>query len=534
MPLDVSSSFTARTRQKTPVGLTRRFTIGSSDYSAFVTKWPKIANSATKFRPTNVVVPCANEGQDFNFLHEDPISIVDSAGLQFGFSEVISNPGFEEGDTGWGKEATSWTIINDEANARSGSFVARFVGSGNAGLRNNTTIPCLTGDVFTARGFIKATGSVNSGNPIVRILWKLADLTDISANNGNTITDSNYRESIVTATAPNSARFADFNFFITNPTTGTWFFDDATLSQLNTIYTGKIGRLRFTKGIANVTITDKFASLGEHTVGTSDDPVLITGSSSLADLAFALVSSHGGLSTVQDASNPDIDFASFDTWKTDLNDQGVQGNAEFTGQKVSDCLRRLARIADSQIFINTDNKVRFARFSIIDSNVVSLGIDETLSFDLTVDEQAIINRQFVSANYDTTSNFHALTVVNADTPSINSYGLHEDNLKETIVWLVDSVAANTLSQRIIASLSEPLETIKAKTTLFGFTAIIGETVDISDPLINKQAGYRIAKNEIDLDKGEVTFFGDRKLPGTAGVNAFTLDVSSLGGADILT
>jgi len=292
--------------------------------------------------------------------------------------------------------------------------------------------------------------------------------------------------------------------------------------------------LRFTKGLAHITIIDKFAALTERTVGTSDDPVNITTSHGLADLAFSLVSSHGGLSTVESTNNPDIDFASFDTWKTDLDDQNVQANAEFTGQKVSDCLRRLARIADSQIFINTDNKVRFARFSVIDSNVTSLGIDETLSFDLTVDEQAIINRQFVSADYDITSNFHTTTVVNADTPSINSYGLHEDNVRETIVWLVGSVSANTLSQRLIASLAEPLETVKAKTTLHGFTAIIGETADISDPLINKSAGYRIARNEIDLDKGEVTFLGDRKIPGAGGVNAFTLDVSSLGGVDILT
>src|SRR5690606_3953385 len=45
---------------------------------------------------------------------------------------LLVNPGFEEGDVGWGTGA-GFSIINDPANARTGNFVVRYQSDGAGG-----------------------------------------------------------------------------------------------------------------------------------------------------------------------------------------------------------------------------------------------------------------------------------------------------------------------------------------------------------------------------------------------------------------
>lgn len=67
---DVSSGFLSEIVKSDPT-IVRKFTIGTSDYSEFVTKWPTIKRRWNLIKPQNTTLALANHTGDLNFIQED-------------------------------------------------------------------------------------------------------------------------------------------------------------------------------------------------------------------------------------------------------------------------------------------------------------------------------------------------------------------------------------------------------------------------------------------------------------------------------
>jgi len=69
----------------------RRFTIGGSDYSAFVTKWPKFKRAWNDIKPGDLAIKLSNVDKTFNFFRDTPTALRSDCSVQFGVgSEFIT------------------------------------------------------------------------------------------------------------------------------------------------------------------------------------------------------------------------------------------------------------------------------------------------------------------------------------------------------------------------------------------------------------------------------------------------------------
>lgn len=133
-------------------------------------------------------------------------------------STVLTNPGFESGDTGWDKEPRA-SILNVGGLAFSGEWYARFDGSGaSSSVSNDNIVPCYPGQQITASAYIRSGGAPDEVGAFVTLVWEDATHTLISRSDGNTVSsfptgESGWRLSQVTGTAPAGTQFVRFAVF---------------------------------------------------------------------------------------------------------------------------------------------------------------------------------------------------------------------------------------------------------------------------------------------------------------------------------
>lgn len=300
--------------------------------------------------------------------------------------------------------------------------------------------------------------------------------------------------------------------------------------EIISLFSGETRGVKYSKEDCTLTIVDKFNQLSERQVGTSDVPVEYVDSNYLvSDIAWWAVTSYGGMSAIESTSNPDIDYEAFADWASVFSGDSVYMNGMFDGQKVTEILRKVSRNTHSGIFIK-ENKLSFHRFNLPDTAITSLAEDELINIDLAFRTDDIINRQYVSGDYDATSNYHKITVFDQSTYSVNSFGLKENTLKDDNLWYVDSASALNLSQRMISSSADPDDSLTVKAPLIGLPRLIGETITVNDNFHSITEAYRILTHKIDMDKGTTEFTIDR----TQLVDGFLLDITSLDGTEVLT
>ena len=90
MALDVSSSFISQIVSKNTVP-NRRFSMGGSDYSDRVLKYPIIRKTAQEVKPDDLTIVLANDDGHFNFFYNKLYSMATSCFLDIGFDDMISD-----------------------------------------------------------------------------------------------------------------------------------------------------------------------------------------------------------------------------------------------------------------------------------------------------------------------------------------------------------------------------------------------------------------------------------------------------------
>lgn len=296
------------------------------------------------------------------------------------------------------------------------------------------------------------------------------------------------------------------------------------------LFAGKTEKVKYHKEQIDITIADKFKQLTERVIGSNEIPVSFTASNYLpSDMAWYCITSYGGYSAIESTSNPDIDYSSFLTWAGVFSTSNIVMNAEFTGQKVAETLRKMARMTYSAIYIAED-KLTFNRFSLIDSHATILDASNIDDLVVEVDDTRMINKQNVYADYDVSSNSFNITCTDESSTSVDSFGVHEHIEKDETIWYTNSVGALDLAQRKVLIEGLPYDRLRVPTFVEGIARQVGESIQIEDTFHNIEGGYRILEQNISLETGRTELTVDRSQI----FGGFTLDASSLDGADVLT
>jgi len=307
-----------------------------------------------------------------------------------------------------------------------------------------------------------------------------------------------------------------------------WGFSDGAGSRdVVTFFKGDLTKVGFNERTAKLTFEDRVSRLAEVEVGTDESPVSFVNTDvNPADLAWWMQSSFGGLSAVKSSSNPDVDYPTWFEWWTGFDNDSVLINAEFKGDTVTDILNDLAKLTDSFIYDEGDNKLDYFRWTGTQSVTAQMSHGSTtrpVEFLLTAKE--MINKMNVSYGYDATSKTWAGTISEQDSSSVNSYGLTERTLEKTNVWYINSVHALNMAQRTVSKRSQPnlQGRIPAPLEFLNLTApdalqYTSQVYSMSNKL------FMIQGMEIDFEKKEMVFLVDEGFGrGQGNLQAFILD-----------
>lgn len=327
-----------------------------------------------------------------------------------------------------------------------------------------------------------------------------------------------------------------FNFYTADPTqmrTNVKLqlgFTYAGSEELITMFAGTVDAARYSGGGCSLTLIDKFKKLADRKIADTTSPQLYTSSEYLIhDMAWYLCTSHGGLSATANSGNTDIDYASFNSWTSLFSSDNVRIQGRFTGQTPLELLHQLSTLTQSAIYIE-DDKLKFGRFLLTDSAYYTLDGDTIVDATTTLDDRELVNKAYVSAAYNVSSQSFGITVSQVNTASVNSYGTREVLVSEQYLWLTNSVSAINLSARMLGTGAQIKNKYQVKAPMHAIAATIGDTLHYVDTLMDVSDTFRIMQETVDLDSASKTFNIDQSQY----FGGFILDVTSLDGSEVLT
>ena len=535
---NVSSYFLSQTLAAAPQ-VVRKFTIGDSDYSARVVKWPKIKRKWNDIRPTSLTIGLINEDQAMNFLRQDPSNLRQECLVQLGFPHPGEN--LLTRSEAW--EVDSWVqtdVGSLNPDSEVGPNLSRVADAivfdtvESASILQDVSVNLQPSTQYTFSTYLKLLDTAVDSDLQLQLVFG-ADTEEIGAE----VTSGWQRFSIThTSSSTPGGELVGVRADSYTGAIGVWGAhvshgavpgeyiraDDTVVdsgsTELVTYFAGTMDRAKFSGGKVDLSLQDKIKPFAEKVLGSSDVPLDFTTSDYLvSDLVWYLVTSHGGLSAVESTSNPDIDYAAFLDWAFVFSDDNVRVNAYYEGKKVNDALRSIGRYTGSAIYVENE-LLTFARFTAANSHTTRLN-HELLAVDLVVDDAVIVNEQHVYGDYSIGSNFWAIDAVSVNTGSVNSYGTRAHIEKDEQVWYVDSVSALNFAQRQTTINATPFAQFEVETTLAAVARQLGESINIVDSFYAEQGDvvYRLMGYELNLDRGLMTLEIDQ----SQSLQAFILD-----------
>ncbi len=282
------------------------------------------------------------------------------------------------------------------------------------------------------------------------------------------------------------------------------------------LYLGEPSGVRFSEGgvEARLQLQGKTKRLTDVSLGTDTDSGGLDFTDSdyfPSDLAWTLVTCFGGLSAVQDSSNPDIDYPKWKAWNDVNIVRDVRVNGFFTGEKIYQVLNTLA-FMDSVMILFRNTRLDFT--PIIDGFGAGgelVSPDEIIDLNLSVDPTAIVNDFSIEISYDiATRKFQSqLSLVNSQ--SILDFGRRSGRFGSQSIWFADLDDARYFAEDIVRFHQKPAPRISLKTPLAGGAHLtVGDVVTVTDSLFQQERqSFRITELGIDLGRGRVDFRCER-------------------------
>ncbi len=186
----------------------------------------------------------------------------------------------------------------------------------------------------------------------------------------------------------------------------------------------------FVESSVSVAIRDKFARLFEKTIGSKDSPIdYYTTAYNPADLAWNILTTHGGLDSTASTANTDIDYTAWSTWKTACTSVNLSLSGRLTGETIQEAMELIRNLTNSDISVDGSGLVTFLRRAKGAASGSEQSFDTTNAADFVVrlDDSKIVNYCQVfydyQVAYDLVTNSDMELNANwtsKDTPTTNS------------------------------------------------------------------------------------------------------------------
>lgn len=547
---DVTSSFKSETQNRM-IEPVRRFYMSNSDYSDYVQKWPKIKRNSSELKAISLTVNLANTDGSMNEFYKGQYKLKDEIKFTLGvpdveidYSEVFSDYAFSEVTRGI--TSLDYIKLTESVNSDYHYIVDYF-----NGLEQNT-------DLYYD---IKLKASEKNGAYIYFNYDTVWAGVRIYLDNGSYYNNnSSYIFSTIVESEVSGIgdwfwrttvgiKFSDVTsvraiIYLVNSngniaydgdgTSGIWA-GDATLKGTEAIdlYTGEINKISYTENDCVIKTRDKMWDFAKKVVGESNNQVKIPPTSQylISDIAWTLCTCYGELDSTQDSSNPDIDYEAFAEWAEQFSVDNVFAQTNYDGTKIISALTSLARMSDSSIWIEGNGKLCFKKFLEAGSECEVFMNDRMGNLCVDIDMDRLVNKHWVYFDYSTDSDYWQSGVINVHSTSVNTFGLHEEVLKEESIWYVTSVSALSIAARKGERYHYPNRKFKFNTGLFGIYTQIGDTVRLVNSFydLTSGQGWTVDAVTYDMDKLKNEYRMDESLV----LDAFFLDVSTLDGDKLL-
>lgn len=326
-----------------------------------------------------------------------------------------------------------------------------------------------------------------------------------------------------------------FNSLISDKTQffkeGTYEVGFATESATNEtlqLFGGVLTTAKFEDTKVSLSFEDKLSRLKDRFIGTDDDPVSFTNTEvNPADLAWWVVTSYGGMSTVKSTSNPDISYTQWFDWWTIFNDNSIVVNAHYTGEDVPEALQSMQKLLDSVVYAEGDNKLYFNRWTGAGSDTITITNSHLLNKPVTMEIVGtnLTNKVRVLHGFDPTSETWTGNVTFQDSTSVNTYGLHEFVYDDETVWYANSASAFNLAERVAFRKAVPNITLKCTVPLMALNAQLGDEVAVTTQVYSlENRGFNLEGYTISTQKKEITLELDEGFNRSGGrLHGFILD-----------
>ena len=278
------------------------------------------------------------------------------------------------------------------------------------------------------------------------------------------------------------------------------------------LYMGQPAHVEFADNGTRVRIQlqGKTRALTDLMVGTAQESGGVNYTSSAhypADLAWYLVTSHGGMSAVTSTSNPDLDYAQWQAWR-ELNvvrDDRVL--AYLTGDKIYSVLNDLAYM-NSMVITFQDAKLRMQPvFDAYSADTFGIDPDAVIEASLGMDPTRILNRFDVDVDYNLGIRRFLSGISKVQSASQARYGPRAGRFGKTNVWFDSAGDGRYLAEDVLRLYREPLPRVSLSTTLAGgIHRAVGDVVTLTDSFLGiDPAPYRLLEMRIDLDQARLEF-----------------------------
>lgn len=323
-------------------------------------------------------------------------------------------------------------------------------------------------------------------------------------------------DDVYTIPLSGGGRPAIFDFGFTHPTSG---------DEWLTFYTGELQDVKFAKDNCLLFLRDKIQNLEKTNVTVEGDSGTIQKitftNSSPGDVVWTLLTSWGSLVESKDSANVDIDYEAWTSWSSIFSRDNITISAEFNGEKVTEALDEMAKMLDSAIYVTGEGKITFRRFLESNDNDHLFDNDDYHTMDIYIDASLMVNKQYVYADYDTSSEEWGIVTFDVNTSSVNSFGLHENVISSEVVWYPTSATAKNFAERMLFTRALPPKNPELTTNLAGAYRDIGETIRLTNSFYNISSStpWRIIQQEINMEAGSMRW----NLTGATAGGGFFLD-----------
>lgn len=305
-------------------------------------------------------------------------------------------------------------------------------------------------------------------------------------------------------------------------------FQDAVTSEHIQIFAGYLKNVRYEKEQVMLTFQDNLWRLAATKIGDSNQAsgggtIVISGQLA-SDIAWTICTCYSTMSGVTSTSNQHIDYTSWLAWAAVLSADTLLMNARYEGITAGEALSSLMKMSQSACWVEGDGKLKFQKFFEASSLDILL-TSEIKDVSIELEDNALINKQWVVGDYRVESDYFAISVNDVNSSSVNSYSLREGYLEDRSCWYVSSATAQNIAQRIVGLYSEPPKKFNLTTDLTPVRMQIADPMRFTDAFmgITSLSAWRITELSVDLNTGETSILTDS----VSTLAGFYLDIDDL-------